>query len=133
MEDEGSLKYSQEPATEPLESSPHPIYLRYIMIFSLLCLRLSIGLLFSFSDQTFVPISHPIHVIYILHPAESVSHMTHMTICIPTKPNLQFKNSLATIFAEPDLETLTITLPNVMSVSRYLSCREGSVQVQNPV
>jgi len=58
----------------------------------------------------------------------STSHLT----CTPTKSNLCFTNSLATVVSEPDLYIfLTFHVPNRMFLFHCLGCTNGSFQVRH--
>ena len=56
---------------------------------------------------------------------------SHLTSFTPTKSNLQFANSVATVVSETDLyRLLTFHVPNLMSLFYGLGCTKESRQVQ---
>jgi hypothetical protein len=121
-------------ATYIQSTSPHPLYLRYTLMLSChLCISFPIGLPFTFFlIKHFYPFL--ISSMWSTHSVQLILIRTwHIWPSAFPLNILQFKNSLANAFAEAGLQHLTLTLPNVMSVSRYLSCCEETVEARSPV
>jgi hypothetical protein len=68
-------------------------------------------------------------------PAGSVPRLSHLTSCNPTKSNLYFIITFATVMSEPTLYRLpTFHIPNLMSIFLSLGrLPKESVQVRGPL